>query len=117
MNHSGPDVVPAWKAIKSKYSNVHFLVLYDEMGKGVGKYQLRYGNVSSRGHNGLKSLVNSYGNEFYRLGIGIDRPKSRDPNAVADYVLSRTKPEEWATVKRDVVPQVMEIIDKLRKGQ
>lgn len=47
-----------------------------------------------RGHNGIKSIIATIGgNDFRRLHLGIDRPKSNDPDIVANYVLSNFSKE------------------------
>lgn len=116
MNRSGPDLGPAWRMIKSQYPSSELLVVYDELDKSVGKYQLRHGKVSSRGHNGLKSLVESLGNDFYRFGVGIGRPDTRGKGDVADYVLSRVPREDWEVIQSTVVPDLLEVIAKLSKS-
>ena len=53
-----------------------------------------------RGHNGIKSIIATIGgNDFRRLHIGIDRPKSNDPDIVAGYVLSNFSGEDLRTLK------------------
>ena len=42
-----------------------------------------------RGHNGVSSVIGAMGGKnFRRLQLGIDRPKSREPEDVANYVLN-----------------------------
>lgn len=53
-----------------------------------------------RGHNGIKSIIASIGgNDFRRLHLGIDRPKSNDPDIVAGYVLSNFNSEDLRSLK------------------
>ncbi len=53
-----------------------------------------------RGHNGIKSIIATIGgNDFRRLHLGIDRPKSNDPDIVAAYVLSNFSSDELKTLK------------------
>ena len=117
MNLSGQYLRKPWLSIRKEFPDreVRFVVLYDEMDKPLGKYQLRYGKVSSRGHNGLKDIVNKYGNDFYRLGVGIGRPESRKPDDVVNYVLSKIPRKDWEIIKTSVIPDVLEIIRGLRK--
>jgi PTH1 family peptidyl-tRNA hydrolase len=45
--------------------------------------------INVRGHNGVISVVNILKSDnIRRLQFGINRPESRDPEAVANYVLS-----------------------------
>ncbi|KAH3688113.1 hypothetical protein WICPIJ_000884 [Wickerhamomyces pijperi] len=121
MNISGNALIPCWKSYLNKYSNpsqykIENLVIYDELEKEVGKYQLRYGKVSSRGHNGLRNIVNGFGNEFYRLGVGIGRPgNEKGKGNIADWVLSEVTDQDLEVIKWEVVPKIKEIIDELRK--
>ncbi|KAH3674612.1 hypothetical protein WICMUC_003158 [Wickerhamomyces mucosus] len=126
MNISGNALIPVWNSIINKYKNntdqsinykVEILVIYDELEKEVGKYQLRFGKVSSRGHNGLKSIVNGFGNEFYRLGVGIGRPNrlnNQNYKSIANYVLDKIPENDWEKIQYDVIPKIEEIIDELR---
>lgn len=90
------------------------MAVHDELSREPGKWQIRYGNVSSRGHNGLKSLVDLYGNDFYRFGVGIGRPTDRARESVADFVLSKIPNDDWERTVWDVVPQLRNTIETLR---
>ena len=68
------------------------LIIYDDLDLPVGKMRLRQ-KGSPGGHNGIKSTVAHLGTqEFNRIRIGIDRPKSGI--SVPDYVLGRFSKEE-----------------------
>lgn len=60
------------------------IVCVDNMDLDVGKARFKY-QGSSAGHNGLKSIIAHYGNDFYRLYIGVGRPSGE----TSDYVLSK----------------------------
>lgn len=81
MNASG-NILPAFtkKGIKPE----QILVVHDEMEKPLGSLQIRLGG-SARGHNGLKSIMNHIGADFYRLRFGVDRPLRKED--VSDWVL------------------------------
>ena len=64
------------------------LVVHDEMEKPFGNISLKEGG-SSKGHNGLKSIMGVYGPDFWRLRFGIGRPETKEE--VPDYVLARFK--------------------------
>lgn len=85
MNASGK-VLPFFtkKGIKAE----HLLVVHDELELPFEKMKFKFGG-SSKGHNGLKSIINTIGPDFYRLAIGIGRPVNRDD--VPDYVLENFK--------------------------
>ena len=67
------------------------LVIHDELEKSFGFVGLRW-NGGTRGHNGLRSIVNIMGKDFWHLQIGIGRPEDR--NQVGDYVLTNFSLQE-----------------------
>ncbi|NOJ80162.1 aminoacyl-tRNA hydrolase [Myxococcus xanthus] len=87
MNLSGRSVAEAARFFKVPVTDV--LVIHDELDLPLGRLQLKAGGGSG-GHNGLKSIVSSLGDEgFIRLRFGIGKPEG--PNArerVSGYVLS-----------------------------
>lgn len=109
MNVSGKNLLQGWK----NFVDVHatedavtaLMVLHDELESAPGVLKVRKGDGSARGHNGLKSIQNSFkgagvlnqlGDKRYiRVGIGIGRPDSRDRGEVSAYVLGQlTAPEK-----------------------
>ncbi len=82
MNSSGK-VIPFLqkKGIKPE----EILVVHDELEKPFGALATRLGG-SHRGHNGLRSIIECAGADFWRLRFGIGRPD--DKSEVADYVLA-----------------------------
>ena len=92
MNNSGQALsFLTKKGIKAE----EILVIDDELEKKFGQIILKNGG-SSKGHNGLKSLIGGIGENFWRLRFGIDRPLDRAE--VSDYVLSNFKPEEESEI-------------------
>ncbi|WP_426753626.1 aminoacyl-tRNA hydrolase [Myxococcus sp. Y35] len=87
MNLSGRSVAEAARFYKVPPADV--LVIHDELDLPFGRLQLKAGGGSG-GHNGLKSIVSSLGDEgFIRLRFGIGKPEG--PNArerVSGFVLS-----------------------------
>ncbi len=67
------------------------LIIHDELEKSFGATQIRLGG-SARGHNGLKSLIGTMGEGFWRLRFGIGRPT--DKAEVPNYVLTNFNREE-----------------------
>ncbi|KAH8815537.1 peptidyl-tRNA hydrolase [Xylogone sp. PMI_703] len=99
MNASGPAVSSAWKQfLKDAQRNGEvgkLVVLHDELELGLGLVKVKSGKLSPKGHNGLKSIRDAMpGVDYTRIGIGIGRPVSRDPNVVADYVLRKMTGQE-----------------------
>ncbi len=87
MNASGDSAGPARGSLKVPLDRV--VVVHDEIDLPFGEVQTRLGGGLA-GHNGLKSLKRGFGSaEFWRVRVGVGRPRSTDPDVVASYVLSR----------------------------
>ena len=117
MNQIGRLVTPVWKRVKAQYWNTQFVVVHDELDKPLGHIQLREPGTRSRGHNGLKSLTACYGAKFYKLGIGIDRPTSRSPTEVANYVLDEFPKDSLTILKEVSLPRALQKLKDLSKYQ
>ncbi|KAK9416760.1 putative Peptidyl-tRNA hydrolase [Seiridium unicorne] len=112
MNVSGKDLLRAYRqfvidttgSAPGNGSDLPGLVvLHDEMESAPGQLRPRSGNLSAKGHNGIKSVQQSLqsaglmtkltdsgsGGKFIKVGIGIGRPPggSRDKDDVSAYVL------------------------------
>lgn len=100
MNVSGPAVTSAWRAFLKENpvggdEVPHLVVLHDELETALGKVRVKPGTNSPKGHNGLKSIKQSLANlQYTRIGLGIGRPLSREPDEVARYVLRKWTPQE-----------------------
>lgn len=111
MNLSGHAVIPAWR--KLPHDTVH-VVLHDELNISLGKVQYRKPGTSFRGHNGIRDIIKMKGDDkFDKLGIGIDRPDSRDPKIVADYVLSKFTDAEMRILQYESFQKAVEHTRKL----
>lgn len=108
MNASG-GIVPYLK--KQGYGPEDTLVVHDELELPFSKLALRMGG-SAKGHNGLKSLINQWGEQFSRLRFGIGRPEQKDQ--VSNYVLQNfDNPSE---VER-LIPEATTLIENLYKNK
>lgn len=109
MNVSGPPLLKAWKHFASLQDVAAripgLVVLHDEMETQPGSIKVRRGNGSAKGHNGIKSvqqsfsgggLLDSLGDRYVKIGIGIGRPAggSRTSNDVSAYVLGQLTARE-----------------------
>lgn len=83
MNTSGL-VIPYLTKKGIKPENI--LVVHDELEIAFGQIKMREGG-SARGHNGLRSIIEACGPEFWRLRAGIGRPS--DGTTVGDFVLQK----------------------------
>ncbi|MBT4594788.1 aminoacyl-tRNA hydrolase [bacterium] len=94
MNTSGTAVAPLTrKGIKAK----NILVVHDELEKPFGTIAMKLGG-SARGHNGLKSIIENIGYDFWRLRIGIGRPDKKENTP--DYVLQPFSEDELARLEQ-----------------
>lgn len=88
MNKSG---IIFQKIMKGGAKPENCLVVHDELEKPFGKVNIKLGG-SARGHNGLRSIIENIGYDFYRLRIGIGRPEKKDD--VSNYVLNSFSEQE-----------------------
>ena len=89
MNESGK-VIPF--LLKNGIKPEEILIIHDDLEKKFGNISLKVGG-SHRGHNGLKSIIESCGNTLTKLRFGIGRPENKYD--VAHYVLERfSEPEK-----------------------
>ena len=99
MNLSGKAVVPFAKTKKIPMKNI--IVIHDELDLPFGETRLSVGSGAA-GHNGVKSLIDSFGGKnFARLRVGIGPRPATIP---ADkFVLARFTPEDT-----DALPKIIE---------
>lgn len=88
MNSSGK-VLPHFT--KKGILPQEILVIHDELEKPFGTIKLRFGG-SAKGHNGLRSVIEAIGQDFWRMQFGIGRPENRED--VPTYVLSNFSASE-----------------------
>jgi len=93
MNLSGSGV----KHILSYFSNPTFAIIHDDLDTVLGKIRIKHGG-SHRGHNGVRSCINSLGKEFDRILIGIGRPESRNAIIISSYVLGSFTQDEMKSI-------------------
>lgn len=112
MNVSGAHVKKAYtewlRSVKaqsgSSATEGRLVVIHDELESALGEVRVRDGGASAKGHNGLKSIQQSLGGvKWWRIGVGIGRPESRDPNVVSRYVLSKISGSQRAALERSAV--------------
>lgn len=91
MNLSGESVRALCDYYKLPPSNV--LVIHDDVDLPLGIVRIKRGGGDA-GHNGLKSITSCLGtNDYYRLRVGVGRPKVSSYE-MKDWVLSRFSKEE-----------------------
>lgn len=92
VNKSG-DVIPFLQ--KKGVQPEEILVVHDELEKKFGHLSIKFGG-GAKGHNGLRSIINFIGKDFWRLRFGISRPNDR--TEVSNYVLSNFSNEEESQI-------------------
>lgn len=95
MNLSGVAVKAVVEAFNISISNI--IVVCDDLDTSVGQAKIKI-SKSSGGHNGIKDIIEKLDNaKFYRLKIGIGRPKGKED--VSKYVLSSFNKKEEPIIK------------------
>jgi PTH1 family peptidyl-tRNA hydrolase len=100
-NESGAAVAAELRRLR--LARGQLLVVYDEIDLPVAQVRIRP-HGGHGGNNGMRSLLGALGGgDFPRIRIGIDRPYDegapvRDPDRVADWVLSKPGREERAAL-------------------
>jgi len=105
MNVSGVALAAAWRAFVREQggggeAEARLVVLHDELEGALGAVRVRPGSASAKGHNGLRSIGEQMGKVAYtRIGVGIGRPVSREPEVVARWCLRKMTAVERAAVE------------------
>ena len=103
MNNSGNAVGECVRYFN--IDNKDILVIQDDLDLNVGDYKLKM-HSSSGGHNGIKSIIASLGNQdFPRLKVGIGSVKKDE---VIDYVLGKFSKSEL-----EVLNELFNTFDKI----
>ena len=100
MNTCGPAVVSVLRYFKAQPEDL--LVIHDDIDLPFARLRLQFARGTG-GHNGIKSIVESLGNnEFHRLKIGVGRPPGRmDPAAYVLRPFAKSEREEVDFLVRD----------------
>ena len=69
--------------------------MHDDIDLSIGKIRLKYGGGHG-GHNGLRNIIQHFGEDFYRFRIGIGHPGNKD--LVTDWVLTKFSSSEKNTL-------------------
>ena len=107
MNLSGPPTLGV--ATFYKVPPARVLVIVDDLDLPFGRLRMR-ASGSSGGHNGLKSLIEVFGQDFPRLRVGIGR--DREDAAAIRHVLGAFSAEESAALP-ELVERCIAGIDTL----
>ncbi|KAL7273181.1 hypothetical protein RUND412_003976 [Rhizina undulata] len=119
MNVSGKPVKNAWRAFLQdlhveERDRALLVVLHDELDKALGQVKVKK-TGSPSGHNGLKSCIEYLQTkDFYRLGVGIGRPDSKESREISNYVLGKMTSFEKRMLEASL-PKVLEALKGISK--
>ena len=107
MNESGKCVGAAARFYKIAPDKL--IVLHDEIDLAPGKVRVKIGGGMA-GHNGLKSIGQHFGQEFWRVRIGIGHPGEKD--LVTGHVLRDFAPtdQNWVSKIIDVIADAIPLL-------
>ena len=111
MNESGRSVGETVKFFKIPSNKV--FVFYDDLDLVPGKCRIKFGGGAG-GHNGLRSLDNQIGNEYWRVRLGIGHPGHKDK--VLRYVLQDFAKKEQDTWLPTLIQSLADDIQLLIEG-
>ena len=97
MNLSGQAVGEAARFFKIPPE--HILILSDDVDLPLGKLRIRKSG-SAGGHNGVKSIIETVGDEWARVKVGVGG-KPHPEYDLADWVLSRFTADELKAIQDD----------------
>jgi PTH1 family peptidyl-tRNA hydrolase len=106
MNLSGQSVGAA--AHFYKIPEASTFVIYDEIDLPSGKLRVKQGG-GNNGHNGLRSIDAHFGQDYWRVRLGVGRPdravSDANPEAIAHHVLKdfAKADQEWLDKMLDAV--------------
>lgn len=106
MNISG---IAIKKFVKKNFID-NLIVLVDDIDTPIGKIVVSFG-TSHRGHNGIRSIIDNYGKNFWKIRIGVGREGNP-----SDFVLSKIdNPSLFLNCIPLVKLEVLKIIEKINK--
>ncbi len=97
MNLSGESVSKILNFYK--LSSNDSIVIYDDFALDLGRIKIKHGGGSG-GHNGIKSIDQHIGKNYYRIRIGIGSPpESMD---ISNYVLGNFSTNEQSIIEKSI---------------
>ena len=111
MNNSGESISQAMRFFKLVPSQI--CVFYDDLDLSPGKCRIRLGGGTG-GHNGLRSIENHIGPDYWRVRIGIGHPGRKE--LVLAHVLNDFSEQEKNGWVENTLIAMTEHLDLLIKG-
>ena len=97
MNNSGIAVSKIKNFYKIEPQNI--FVFHDDMDLDFCKIKFKFGGGNA-GHNGLKSIDANIGNNYYRIRLGIGKPKFKDDTI--NFVIGKFLKEEQELIEKTI---------------
>jgi peptidyl-tRNA hydrolase, PTH1 family len=111
MNASGESVLAAMSFYKIPPGEI--VVIHDELDLRPGKVRVKRGGGSA-GHNGLRSIDQMIGADYWRVRLGIGHPGIKE--LVHPYVLQNFTPEEERLIVTPLLDALAETMPLLLDG-
>ena len=111
MNNSGESISQAMRFFKLVPSQI--CVFYDDLDLSPGKCRIRLGGGTG-GHNGLRSIENHIGPDYWRVRIGIGHPGRKE--LVLAHVLNDFSEQEKNGWVENMLIAMTEHLDLLIQG-
>lgn len=108
MNLSGLAVDHLLRNFKASPQNLR--IIHDDISLPLGTLRWR-SNGSAGGNNGLKSIIESIGAEFWRLKVGVDQPPIEIPTK--KWVLSRFQSQDQENLEKTIKTAINSIKQSL----
>jgi len=110
MNLSGNSVGDLCRYYRIEPCDI--LIIHDDIDFPVGRVKITRSRGAG-GHNGVQSVINAIGKDFYRIRVGIrnDFPRS---GTRSDFVLSPFARSELEELRDNVYPLIYKTIDSFR---
>ena len=104
MNLSGKAVLEIVNFYKIKLANT--FVIHDDLDLELSKVKIKQGGGNG-GHNGLESIDQFIGKNYFRIRFGIDHPGNKD--LVSSYVLNKFLKSEEEIINKKIIKMVKNI--------
>ena len=114
MNNSGEAIKQVFNFYREAEVK-NLWVVHDDTDLPFGEVRVKYAGTSA-GHNGIKSIDKAIGNKYWRMRIGVGKPKHEGFD-LARYVLSRFTEEEQKILPAIVDQASSYLVESLSKGK
>ncbi len=97
INNCGKQIYKIKKKLNIKNKNI--LIVHDDININPGKSKIKINSNYKSTHNGIKNIIKYIKNNFYKLRIGIGKPKNKN---LKTFVLSKPNNLEKKLIKKSI---------------